>query len=101
MTLGPLLAGASLVISSYLLSLRWASGFDLLIDNVLRIFPLLLSWLAFWLLYSIVPTTRVPARDALVGSLVLRCYLSWVKKVLLYISAHTVSQHQLTHGVRR
>ena len=70
LTLGPLLAGASLVISSYLLSLRWASGFNTMIDEVLRIFPLLLSWLSFWLLYSVVPTTRVPARDALIGSLV-------------------------------
>ncbi len=43
LTLGPLLAGASLAISSYLLSLRWAGDFNTVIDNVLRIFPLLLS----------------------------------------------------------
>ena len=54
LTLGPLLAGASLAISSYLLSLRWASDLNTVIDNVLRIFPLVLSWLSFWLLYSIV-----------------------------------------------
>ena len=53
LTLGPLLAGASLAISSYLLSLRWinATGVTSLIDQMLRIFPLLLSWLAFWLLF--------------------------------------------------
>ncbi|MCW0136746.1 YihY family inner membrane protein [Escherichia coli] len=50
LTLGPLLAGASLAISSYLLSLRWASDLNTVIDNVLRIFPLLLSWISFWLL---------------------------------------------------
>lgn len=38
LTLGPLLAGASLAISSYLLSLRWASDLNTVIDNVLRIF---------------------------------------------------------------
>ena len=48
LTLGPLLAGASLAISSYLLSLRWASDLNTVIDNVLRIFPLLLSWISFW-----------------------------------------------------
>lgn len=36
LTLGPLLAGASLAISSYLLSLRWASDLNTVIDNVLR-----------------------------------------------------------------
>lgn len=70
LTLGPLLAGASLAISSYLLSLRWASDLNGVIDNLLRIFPLILSWLSFWLLYSVVPTTRVPNRDAVVGALV-------------------------------
>jgi membrane protein len=47
--------------------LRWASDLNGVIDNVLRIFPLILSWLSFWLLYSVVPTTRVPNRDAVVG----------------------------------
>ncbi len=72
LTLGPLLAGASLAISSYLLSLRWinVTGVTSLIDQLLRVFPLLLSCIAFWLLYSIVPTRRVPPRDALVGALV-------------------------------
>ncbi len=41
LTLGPLLAGASLAISSYLLSLRWASELNTVIDNVLRVFPLI------------------------------------------------------------
>ena len=42
LTLGPLLAGASLAISSYLLSLRWASELNSVIDDVLRLFPLIL-----------------------------------------------------------
>jgi membrane protein len=82
LTLGPLLAGASLAISSYLLSLRWASDLNGVIDNALRIFPLILSWLSFWLLYSVVPTTRVPNRDAVVGRWWRRCFLSSVKKGL-------------------
>jgi len=98
LTLGPLLAGATLAISSYLLSLRWVSGFDSLIDNVLRIFPLLLSWLSFWLLYSIVPTTRVPARDALVGSLVAALLFELGKKGFpLYITMFP--SYQLIYGV--
>lgn len=100
LTLGPLLAGASLGISSYLLSLRWVneSGVTSLIDQVLRIFPLLLSWLAFWLLYSIVPTRRVPPRDALVGALVAGLLFEAGKKAFaLYVTMFP--SYQLIYGV--
>ena len=98
LTLGPLLAGASLAISAWVLSLRWVSGFDSMIDEVLRIFPLLLSWLSFWLLYSIVPTTRVPGRDALVGSLVAALLFELGKKgFALYITMFP--SYQLIYGV--
>jgi membrane protein len=98
LTLGPLLAGASLVISSYLLSLHWVTGFNSMIDEVLRIFPLLLSWLSFWLLYSIVPTTRVPVRDALIGSLVAALLFELGKKgFALYITMFP--SYQLIYGV--
>lgn len=98
LTLGPLLAGASLAISSYLLSLRWATGFNSMIDEVLRIFPLLLSWLSFWMLYSIVPTTRVPVKDALIGSLVAALLFELGKKgFALYITLFP--SWQLIYGV--
>lgn len=98
LTLGPLLAGASLAISSYLLSLRWASDLNTVIDNVLRIFPLLLSWLSFWLLYSIVPTIRVPNRDAIVGAFVAAILFEAGKKgFALYIIMFP--SYQLIYGV--
>ncbi|RRF76308.1 YihY family inner membrane protein [Klebsiella pneumoniae] len=69
LTLGPLLAGASLAISSYLLSLRWASDLDGVIDNLLRLFPLILSGQRSGC--SIV-LYRLPVRnrDAVIGALV-------------------------------
>lgn len=70
LTLGSLLVGVSLAISFYLFFLRWASDFNIVIDNVLRIFSLLLSWIFFWLLYSIVFIIRVFNRDAIVGAFV-------------------------------
>jgi len=100
LTLGPLLAGASLAISSYLLSLRWisASGVYGIIDQVLRVFPLLLSWLAFWLLYSIVPTRSVPSRDALIGALVAGALFELGKKgFALYVTMFP--SYQLIYGV--
>ncbi|WAH50998.1 virulence factor BrkB family protein [Pseudescherichia vulneris] len=98
LTLGPLLAGASLAISSYLLSLRWATDLDSVIDHILRVFPLILSWLSFWLLYSIVPTTRVPNRDAVVGALVAALLFELGKKAFaLYITMFP--SYQLIYGV--
>lgn len=98
LTLGPLLAGASLAISSYLLSLRWASDLNSVIDDVLRIFPLVLSWLSFWLLYSIVPTTRVPNRDAVIGAFVAAVLFEAGKKgFALYITMFP--SYQLIYGV--
>lgn len=92
LTLGPLLAGASLAISTWLLSLKWVtvSGVTGLIDQTLRIFPLLFSWLAFWLLYSLVPTTRVPPRDALIGALVAGLLFELGKKRSRFISLRSL-----------
>ncbi|MFG1175507.1 virulence factor BrkB family protein [Erwiniaceae bacterium CAU 1747] len=100
LTLGPLLVGASLAISSYLLSLHWAtvSGVSRVIDVMLRIFPLLLSCLSFWLLYSIVPTTEVAGRDALVGALVAGVLFELGKKCFaLYVTMFP--SYQLIYGV--
>ncbi len=98
LTLGPLLVGASLAISSYLLSLRWISGFNGTIDQMLRVLPLLLTWLALWLLYSLVPTNRVPVKDALIGSLVAALLVELGKKgFALYVTMFP--SYQLIYGV--
>ncbi|ARF47953.1 virulence factor BrkB family protein [Pantoea stewartii] len=100
LTLGPLLAGASLAISSYLLSLKWinVTGVTSLVDQTLRFFPLLLSWLSFWLLYSIVPTQRVPSRDALTGALVAGLLFELGKKgFALYVTMFPT--YQLIYGM--
>ncbi|PVZ81136.1 virulence factor BrkB family protein [Serratia sp. S1B] len=100
LTLGPLLVGASMAISSYLLSLNWLAqtGVNSLVDEVLRIFPLLLSWVSFWLLYSIVPTLRVPPKDALVGALIAGVLFELGKKgFALYVTMFP--SYQLLYGV--
>lgn len=98
LTLGPLLVGGSVAISSYLLSLRWASELNSVMDDVLRIFPLLLSWLSFWLLYSLVPTVRVPVKDAVIGAMIAAVLFELGKKVFtLYIKMFP--SYQLVYGV--
>lgn len=100
LTLGPILVGASMVISSYLLSLQWLANaqVDSMIDETLRLFPLLISWISFWLLYSVVPTVRVPARDAVIGALVAALFFELGKKgFTLYITLFP--SYQLIYGV--
>ncbi len=100
LTLGPLLAGTSIAISSWLISLRWlsVSGVSMLMDHILQIFPLLLSWLSFWLLYSLVPTIQVAWPDSLLGALIAGVLFELGKKAFaLYITLFP--SWQLIYGV--
>lgn len=100
LTLGPILLVASVAISSYLLSLNWLniSGVHSVIDHALRILPLLISWISFWLLYQVVPTVRVPAKDAMIGALFSGALFELSKKIFaLYIQLFP--SYQLIYGV--
>ncbi|WP_410012812.1 virulence factor BrkB family protein [Sodalis sp. C49] len=100
LTLGPILTGASMVISSYLISLTWLNntGTTTFVTLVLRIFPLVLSCASFWLLYCVVPTVRVPGRDALIGAVVAGALFELGKKAFgLYVTMFP--SYQLIYGV--
>ena len=63
LSLGPLLMGGSVVVTSYLISLPTLSGAVETIgmaDRLLGITPLMASGVAFTLLYTVVPNRRVP-----------------------------------------
>ncbi len=80
--------------------LHWASisGVTALSTISCACFRLLLSWLTFWLLYSIVPTIRVPGRDALAGALVAGLLFELGKKgFVLYVTMFP--SYQLIYGV--
>lgn len=70
LTLGPILAGASIASTSYLLSLpsvdTLGSGLELQ-RRLLSILPFLTTSAALTLLYMLVPNCYVPARIALIG----------------------------------
>lgn len=72
LTLGPLLIGASLVATSYLVSLPLFRGVspDGTRGLVLTLLPWLSAAVGFTLMYTIVPDTRVRIRDALLGGVV-------------------------------
>ena len=73
LSLGPLLLGVGLAMSTYLLSLQlMVSEYDSLglMPAVLRFFPWVLSSAAFTLLFAAVPNCPVPLKDAFAGGVV-------------------------------
>ncbi|MGL5008138.1 MAG: virulence factor BrkB family protein [Plesiomonas sp.] len=99
LTLGPLLAGTSLVTSSYLLSLKLLTdtGINGALDRLLVLLPMMLSLLSFWLLYSVVPTERVATRHALSGAIFAALLFEVSKKIFtLYITFFP--SYQLIYG---
>ncbi len=72
LSLGPLLMGASIVVTSYLVSIPIISGAAATMGfagGLLKLAPLLSSAVAFTLLYAVVPNCSVPIRHAMAGGL--------------------------------
>jgi len=70
LSIGPLLLGAALAISTYLASFRLLVGtYDSLgvFELIFRLAPWVLTWAAFTLLFAAVPNCKVPVRHALIG----------------------------------
>ncbi len=69
LTLGPVLIGASISMTSYVVSasLGLAKGLPLVGEVLIRVMPVLLTGTATTLVYLIVPNRRVKLRHALIG----------------------------------
>ncbi|WP_417349786.1 virulence factor BrkB family protein [Ferrimonas sp.] len=72
LTLGPILMGASIAMTSYLVSLKLLSdvGLSGMVPFFMAKLPFLLSVLAFVLIYSLVPNAQVRFHHALTGAVV-------------------------------
>ena len=72
LSLGPLLVGAGLAMTSALLARLSGTALDIsmLVENLLRILPFLVQFLAFLLIYWIVPNRHVRFAHAAIGALV-------------------------------
>ena len=83
-TLGPILMGASLSLSTYLLSTQIIQGSELEAQTRslgLRVLPFLIEVLAFLLLYSTMPNKRVSWRAAAWGAFVAALLFEISKKI--------------------
>lgn len=89
LTLGPLMIGASLSMTSYLVSfsLGLVGGAPVISIFGLKVFPLALTIVAFTLLYMMVPNRLVLQRHALAGGMVAGLAFELMKKLFtLYIT---------------
>ena len=99
LTLGPILVGASIALSSYIVSLVAVDEYDVLglFDIFLRLLPLLSSIIAFIILYIAVPNKAVPFKFALSGAIVAGVLFELAKKAFaLYITAFP--SYQVIYG---
>ncbi|MEI6897192.1 MAG: virulence factor BrkB family protein [Psychromonas sp.] len=70
LSLGPIILGSSIALSSYLFSIVQEKGFLSIGQQFLSFMPFIIAWLAFTGIYTLVPHQRVSFRYSLVGGLV-------------------------------
>jgi len=90
LTLGPILVGGSIAITSYIVSLVTLGIEDSFgLSNIFfRLLPLLSSFAAFVLLYMLVPNKNVAFKHALVGALFAAILFEFAKKIFAgYLTA--------------
>ena len=90
LTLAPLLIGASLSLTSWLVGMSMGHG--KLVSPVgiavLKILPILFTTLAFTLLFRLVPNRQVPRAHALIGALVAAAVFETMNRVFGYFISH-------------
>lgn len=99
LSLGPLLLGAALAMSTYLASFRLLLGsYDSLgvFELVLQLAPWVLTWAAFTLLFVAVPNCKVSVRHALIGGFFTTLGFQGLKAAFGWIVGH--SSFTLVYG---
>lgn len=82
LSIGPILLGAGLIMSTYVLSLKFVVGdFDLFsaVAPIFRIVPVFMASIAFTLLFAAVPNCHVPIKDAMIGGIVTAIFFELAK----------------------
>lgn len=99
LTLAPLLIGASLSLTSWLvgLSMGYAEHVPVFGVGVLKILPVLFTTLAFTLLYRLVPNRYVPRAHALIGAIVAALIFESMNLVFGYYISHFPT-YKLVYG---
>ena len=99
LTLAPLLIGASLSLTSWLvgLSMGYAKQIPIFGVSVLKVLPVLFTTLAFAMLFRLVPNGYVPRSHALIGAIVAALVFESMNRVFGYYISH-FSAYKLVYG---
>jgi len=99
LTLAPLLIGASLSLTSWLvgLSMGYAKHVPVFGVGVLKVLPILFTTLAFAMLFRLVPNRYVPRSHALIGALVAAFVFEFMNRIFGYYISHFPT-YKLVYG---
>lgn len=99
LTVGPLLIGASLSLTSWLVSqsLGLVKDIPLAGEALLKVVPILFTGLAFALVYITLPNRRVLARDALSGGFLAALAFEGMKHAFAFYVTHFPA-HKVVYG---
>jgi len=99
LTLAPLLIGASLSLTSWLVGLSFGHGKEVSSFGivVLKVLPVLFATLAFTLLFQLVPNRHVPRAHAVVGALVAAVLFEATNRAFGYYISHFPT-YKLVYG---
>jgi len=99
LTLAPLLVGASLTLTSWLvgLSMGYAKHIPVVGIEVLKILPVLLTTLAFAMMFRLVPNRYVPRRHALIGAFAAAVIFEIMNRVFGFYISHFPT-YKLVYG---
>ena len=99
LTLGPLLIGASLSLTSWLvgLSMGYAKQIPVFGVGALKTLPVLFTTMAFAMLFRLVPNSHVPRAHALIGAIVAAIMFESMNRVFGYFISH-FSTYKLVYG---
>ncbi|WP_271274048.1 virulence factor BrkB family protein [Aliamphritea hakodatensis] len=99
LSLGPILIGVGLFVTSYVASLSLFTSATELVGRgrLLSMLPMLLSAAAFTLLYAAVPNCKVPLRNALIGGIVVALLFETAKRSFAFFVTQSPS-YQLIYG---
>lgn len=99
LTIGPILMGASVLLSSYLLSLNWiAGGVEFVgMAHLLMVLPFIFTVIGFTFVYIVVPNCPVRLWDALRGAVVAAVLFEVAKEVFSYYVT-TFPTYKLLYG---
>ena len=99
LTLGPLIIGAGISLTSWFSFLHQnAAGWNGLANTASRLFPWVITLVVFTLLYTTVPNRRVMVRDAVIGAAVAAILFALLRSGLVFSLVANIRTYQTIYG---